>query len=89
MEKQLPQVQEIFAEAFIELQKDISEESARSFQLTATADDPLALLLDDRATVSRPPPSFRKQKKNNNFMKDFLFFYVLIYQFLVITSDYY
>lgn len=67
MEKQLPQVQEIFAEAFIELQKDISEESARSFQLTATADDPLALLLDDRATVSRPPPSFRKQKKNNNF----------------------
>jgi hypothetical protein len=65
MEKQLPQVQEIFAEAFIELQKDISEESARSFQLTVAADDPLALLLDDRATVSRPP-SFRKQKKNNN-----------------------
>lgn len=62
MEKQLPQVQEIFAEAFIELQKDIGEESARSFQLTAAADDPLALLLDDRAT-SRP--SFRKQKKNN------------------------
>lgn len=62
MDEQLPQVQEIFAEAFIELQKDIGEESARSFQLTAAADDPLALLLDDRAT-SRP--SFRKQKKNN------------------------
>jgi len=61
MEKQLPQVQEIFAEAFIELQKDIGEESARSFQLTASADDPLALLLDDRATSQ---PSFRKQKKN-------------------------
>ncbi len=45
MEKQLPNMQELFAEAFVELQKDIREESARAFQSVATAEDPLAILL--------------------------------------------
>lgn len=59
LEKQLPQVQELFAEAFLELQREIGEESARSFQLAATADDPLALLLNSsQVAASRP---FRKQ----------------------------
>ena len=49
MEKQLPKVQELFAEAFIELQKDIGEESARAFQSVATAEDPLAILLGSTA----------------------------------------
>ena len=68
MEKQLPKVQELFAEAFIELQKEIGEESARAFKSASTADDPLALLLDptgaSSSTISRS--SFRKQKSRNN-----------------------
>ena len=68
MEKQLPKVQELFAEAFIELQKEIGEESARAFKSASTADDPLALLMDptgaSSSTISRS--SFRKQKSRNN-----------------------
>ena len=68
LEKQLPQVQELFAEAFVELQREIGEESARSFQLAATADDPLALLLNSsQGEILRP---FRKQypgHRKNNF----------------------
>ncbi len=46
MKKQLPAVQEIFAEAFVELRTDIGEASARAFQQTKNnADDPLAGLL--------------------------------------------
>jgi hypothetical protein len=44
--QQLPQVQEVFAEAFTELQKEIREESARVFKSAASSDDPLAALLD-------------------------------------------
>jgi hypothetical protein len=59
MEKQLPNVQELFAEAFVELQKEIDEESARAFQSVATAEDPLAILLGSTASsrdanLSRP-----------------------------------
>jgi hypothetical protein len=45
------QVQDIFAEAFTELQKEIREESARVFRSAANSDDPLAMLLDGNATV--------------------------------------
>lgn len=73
MEKQLPNVQEIFAEAFIDLQKEIGEESARAFQAASTADDPLAALLDPGAAASSYQPaisrSFRKQKSNSNNKK--------------------
>ena len=62
MDKQLPGVQELFAEAFIELQKEIGEESARFFQSAANADDPLAMLLDD-STTPMQRPSFRKPGK--------------------------
>lgn len=66
MDQQLPEVQELFAEAFIELQREIGEESARVFQSAANAEDPLALLLDatapsasaSRSAISRP---FRRQ----------------------------
>lgn len=66
---QLPKVQELFAEAFIELQKDIGEESARAFQTASAAEDPLALLLDATAApashsaISR---SFRRQTPGKN-----------------------
>jgi hypothetical protein len=51
--QQLPQVQDIFAEAFIDVQKEIREESARVFQSAANSDDPLAMLLDSN-TSSQP-----------------------------------
>jgi hypothetical protein len=73
MEKQLPNVQELFAEAFVELQKDIREESARTFQSVATAEDPLAILLGStsssplqkshRGGYNRQIPSKRKADK--------------------------
>lgn len=66
MEKQLPKVQELFAEAFVELQKDIGEESARAFQSVATAEDPLALLLGSTAShdaLSRPVQNSIYHKK--------------------------
>jgi hypothetical protein len=46
IEDQMPHVQEIFADAFLELQNDIVEEMARSFRVASTSDDPLALLLN-------------------------------------------
>jgi hypothetical protein len=48
------QVQDIFAEAFTELQKDIREESARVFKSAANSDDPLAILLGDGNTNTHP-----------------------------------
>ena len=44
--EQLPQVQDIFADAFTELQKEIREESARVLKSAASSADPLAMLLD-------------------------------------------
>ena len=67
--QQLPKAQELFAEAFVELQKDIGEESARAFQTAATADDPLALLLDSTAPASSQSAisrSFQRQRSGKN-----------------------
>ena len=70
MEKQLPNVQELFAEAFVELQKDIREESARAFQSVATAEDPLAILLGssssshDATITSKPLQNFHRGSYN-------------------------
>mmetsp|Transcript_13765 Transcript_13765/g.15473 ORF Transcript_13765/g.15473 Transcript_13765/m.15473 type:complete len:341 (+) Transcript_13765:3-1025(+) len=56
---QLPYVQELFSEAFTELQKEISTESARSFQAMMKRDnDPLSILID-------APRSNKKKLKNN------------------------
>ena len=58
MKRQLPLVQEIFAEAFVELRGEIGEESARAFQNTKiNADDPLASLLTDGSSTFKPMPS--------------------------------
>jgi uncharacterized protein (DUF924 family) len=56
--QQLPQVQEIFAEAFTELQKAIREESARLFKSAANSDDPLAMLLDSNPSTQPRRTSF-------------------------------
>lgn len=52
--KQLPAVQELFAEAFVELRTEIGEASARAFQHTKNnnADDPLAGLLSNGSSSS-------------------------------------
>ena len=55
IQHQLPKVQELFSEAFIDLEKEIREESARRFQ--SEAEDPLAALLDSTAPSSLGYPS--------------------------------
>mmetsp|Transcript_22132 Transcript_22132/g.36184 ORF Transcript_22132/g.36184 Transcript_22132/m.36184 type:complete len:321 (+) Transcript_22132:70-1032(+) len=65
MKKQLPAVQELFAEAFVELRTDIGEASARAFQQTKhNADDPLASLLTDAPSSFQSMPS---QVRKYNF----------------------
>lgn len=56
--QQLTKVQEIFAEAFIELQKEIREESARVFQSAFDSDDPLAMLLETNSSSQPRQSSF-------------------------------
>jgi len=47
--KQLPQVQELFSEAFLELQNEIATECARSFnEMAKLGSDPLSILNDKR-----------------------------------------
>jgi len=43
-DKQLPAIQDLFAQSFIELQKEIAEESARSYNRMSKSNDPLSLL---------------------------------------------
>lgn len=65
--QQLPQVQEIFAEAFTELQTEIREESARAFKTAASSDDPLAELLDGNSTTQPRKPSFNYARSKKKF----------------------
>ena len=65
MKKQLPAVQELFAEAFVELRTEIGEASARAFQQTKNnSDDPLASLLTDAPSSFQSMPS---QVRKYNF----------------------
>ena len=65
MKKQLPAVQELFAEAFVELRTEIGEASARAFQQTkSNADDPLASILTDAPSSFQSMPS---QVRKYNF----------------------
>lgn len=73
--KQLPNVQHLFAEAFIDLQNEIGEESARVLQSAANADDPLAMLLDSSAPSQRrssftSSTAFASRKRNKNERAD-------------------
>lgn len=73
MNRQLPKVQEIFAEAFVELRAEIGEESARAFQKSNNADDPLAGLLADgdgtSSFKSMPSQSMKKFPRTSNKRK--------------------
>ncbi|KAL9185424.1 hypothetical protein ACHAXT_003201 [Thalassiosira profunda] len=70
MDGQLPKVQDLFAEAFIDLQKEIGEESARQFQSAAKSDDPLGVLLGGgsaSAPVTKSTrPLFRKPPRRRD-----------------------
>jgi hypothetical protein len=73
---QLPYANDIFAEAFTQLQKEISTESARSFhEMFSRESDPLSILNDVHARRSRrgpgvkpPPPAsaYKKPTKEGN-----------------------
>lgn len=52
IERQLPSVQELFAEAFVALRREVGEASARAYEKAAGAEDPLAALLDANAAPS-------------------------------------
>lgn len=57
---QLPDMQQLFSEAYLELAKEIGEETARAFQTQRNSVDPLAALLHP-TTSSK---TFRKSTKN-------------------------
>ena len=63
LDEQLPPLQQLFSEVYIELHKELSEETARAFQKQKK--DPLAML--HRAAPKRkPPPPISQKKKAGN-----------------------
>lgn len=65
--KQLPYAQELFSEAFLELQNEIATECARSFnEMAKLGSDPLSILNDNRrksSAVAKPPRINKKGSK--------------------------
>lgn len=69
--QQLPYMQKLFSEAFLELQKEIGEESARSFRETSS--DPLSILSSIHSRKSTPSLSMaakgRRKKSGTSTVK--------------------
>ena len=63
-------VQGIFAEAFTELQRELAEESARSFKNRAS--DPLGIIHNYRSKPKLPPVKAVKRQKHDNTAGGFL-----------------
>ena len=74
LDKQLPAIQKLFSEAFLELQQELSEESVRAFRQQKS--DPLASLLSsggsgarkkkkNRSSLEKPPPPSKNPKGDN------------------------
>jgi hypothetical protein len=61
LDEQLPPMQQLFSEVYVELQQELSEESARAFQKQKS--DPLAMLAPKRRMVKAPKPASHGQKK--------------------------
>lgn len=65
-------VQVLFAEAFIELQQELAEESARAFQ--TQQQDPLGIIKSLRGSRTKPPPPAKrkepKEKDAGGFLRD-------------------
>jgi hypothetical protein len=72
VDEQLVPMQELFAEAFVQLQQEISEQSARAF--AAHSNDPLAVLHDlNKKRRKKPPPAAAKLQADKNqggFLRD-------------------
>ncbi len=77
VKNQLPFAQDLFSQAFTELQKEISIEAARSYhEMAQRTSDPLSIL-DDHANMTktrtgignRKSPSLRPQKRNKRSSK--------------------
>lgn len=71
LDKQLIPMQELFAESFLQLQQELSEQSARTF--ASHHDDPLAILHDlNKKRLKKTPPIVKKQVDKNagGFMQD-------------------
>ena len=70
-ETQLLSIQELFSQAFIELQKDVAEESARSFNQMKNSSDPLSILNDNRNhKLQRQRLRKRKLKAKQNIQTE-------------------
>lgn len=66
LQEQLPQMQELFAEAFVQLQQTIQEETAKSFDEN-TNHDPLAVVHDwHRRRPKAGPPKHTTESDSNN-----------------------
>ena len=71
LKTQLPYVQDLFSEAFAELQKEIGTESARSFiEMSKREADPLSILNDshrrDKVKIPRGPPKNAKEGRTSD-----------------------
>lgn len=71
LDEQLPPLQQMFSEVYVELQRELSEESAKAFQKQKK--DPLAMLLNKNVPSRRmsrvlppPPPPVHKKKAGNS-----------------------
>jgi hypothetical protein len=66
LDKQLPQTQLLFSQAFCELQQELAQESTRAFKVQKK--DPLAALLsnNNNNTLKKQPKTTRAPKPNNN-----------------------
>jgi hypothetical protein len=60
LDEQLPPMQQHFSEVYVELQKELSEESARAFGKQKS--DPLAMLHQAPKRKTKPPPLSQKKK---------------------------
>jgi hypothetical protein len=64
VDEQLVPMQELFAEAFVQLQQELSEQSARAFE--KNAHDPLAILHDLNKNRRKKPPSLSQAAAKAN-----------------------
>lgn len=69
MKKQLPYIQELFSEAFMDLQKDIATESAKSFnRMMKCANDPLSILTDNAAKSKKKKAKLGGNQNDGGFL---------------------
>lgn len=69
MKRQLPYIQELFSEAFMDLQKDIAMESGKSFhRMMECANDPLSILTDNAAKIKKKKAKVGGNQNDGGFL---------------------